>query len=128
MLGFPVNIAIFLRIAFLYNTSGGCFWQSYQGRVKSARCLFFDFSPPHSFNFDEKHSWNVAQTMYYPVSKQFLFCLNWLVTCFWFQNMFWKNINCLQFWKRTYTKHCTSNCVNVCTLWLVRCFQFQGMI
>ena len=38
-------------------------------------------------------------------------CLNWLVTCFWFQNMFWKNINCFQFWWKTYIKHCTSNYV-----------------
>ena len=32
----PVDIAKFLRIAFLYNTSGGCLWQSYHGTVKSA--------------------------------------------------------------------------------------------
>ena len=38
-------------------------------------------------------------------------CLNWLVTCFRFQNMFWKNINCFRFWWKTYTKRCTSNYV-----------------
>ena len=36
-------------------------------------------------------------------------CLIWLVTCFWFQNMFWKNINCFRFRWKTYTMHCTSN-------------------
>ena len=33
---FPVDIAKFLRIVLLKNTSGGCFWQSYNGTVKSA--------------------------------------------------------------------------------------------
>ena len=33
---FPVDIAKFLRIVFLYNTSGGCFWQSYHGTVQPA--------------------------------------------------------------------------------------------
>ena len=28
--------------------------------------------------------------------------------------MFWKNINCFQFWWKTYTKHCKSNCVISC--------------
>ena len=109
---FPVDIAKFLRIAFLYNTSGGCFWQSYHGTVKSAGCLFFDFPPPRTFTFDQKLSQNVAQIiLYYHVTKQYLPCLNWLVTCFQFQNMFWKNINCFRFWWKTYTKRCTSNYV-----------------
>ena len=43
--------------------------------------------------------------------KQFLPCLNWLVTCFWFQNMFWRNINCSRLWWRLSLKHCTSNYV-----------------
>ena len=30
---------------------------------------------------------------------------------FWFHNMFWKNVNCFQFWWKTYTKGCTSNYV-----------------
>ena len=38
-------------------------------------------------------------------------CLNWLVTCFRFQNLFWKNINCFRFWWKSYTKYCTSNYV-----------------
>ena len=55
---------------------------------------------------------NVAQIiLYYHVIKQFLACLNWLVTCFRFQDMFWKNMNCFWFWWKTYTKCCTSNYV-----------------
>ena len=66
--------------------------QSQQG------CLFFDFALPHVFNFDQKFSRNVAQRIiYYHVTKQLLPCLNWLVTCFQFQNMFWKNISCFDF-------------------------------
>ena len=133
---FPVDIAKFLRKVFLYNTSGGCFWQSYHGTVKPAGLpVFFDFAPPCAFDFDQL-SRNVAQIiLYYHVTNQFHPCLIWLVTCFWFQNMFWKNINCFRFWWKTYTKRCTSYYVIwrqkiffPCTLRLVRCFQFQGMI
>ena len=94
----------------LHNTSGGCFWQSYHG--KQLGCLFLDFTSQGAFDFDQKLLRNVAQIiLYYHVTKQFLPCLNWLVTCFWFQNMFWKNINCFRFWWKTYTKRCTSNYV-----------------
>ena len=49
-----------------------------------------------------KLSQNVAQIiLYYHVTKHP--CLNWLVTLFRFQNMFWKNIYCFQFWWRTQT-------------------------
>ena len=108
---FPVDIAKFLRIGFLYNTSGGCFWQSYHGTC-SAGCLFFDFPPPRAFTFDQKLSRNLAQiSLYYHVTKQFLPCLHWLVTCFQFQKMFWKNINCFRFWRKIFTKRCASNYV-----------------
>ena len=75
-------------------------------------CLFFDFAPTRVFDFDQKFSRNVAQViLYYHVTKQFLACLSWLATCFWFQNMFWKNINRFRFWWKTYTERCTSNYV-----------------
>ena len=45
------------------------------------------------------------------MTNQFLPCLIWLVTSFWFQNMVWKKINCFSFWWKTYTKGCTSNYV-----------------
>ena len=76
-------------------------WQSYHGTVVS-RCS----------HFWSKLLRNVTQIiLYYHLTKQFLSCLNWLVTCFQFQNMFWKNINCFRFWWKTYTKRCTSNYV-----------------
>ena len=106
---FPVDIANFLGIAFLYNISVGCFWQSYDGTVKSAwvPVLWFRASKTWSKTFTF-----VAQIiLYYHVIKQSLLCLNWLVTCFWFQNKFWKNINCFQFWWKTCAKRCTSNYV-----------------
>ena len=57
-------------------------------------------------------TFKIAQIiLYYHVAKQFLPCLNWLVTYCRFQNMFWKNINCFRFWWKTYTKRCTSNYV-----------------
>ena len=83
------------------------------------------------------------------MTKQFLACVNWLITCLRFQNMFGKNIDCFRFWWKTYTKRSTSNNVISrvkrlssmeywvywvrhaffpCTLRLVRCFQFWIMI
>ena len=53
---------------------------------------------------------NVAQIIfYYHVKKQYLSCLNWIITYFLFQNMFWKNISCFWFWWKTYTKRCTNS-------------------
>ena len=102
---FPVDIAKFLRIVFLYNTSCGCCWQSYHGTVSQLGCLFFDFAPPRTLDFDQNFSRNVAQIiLYYHVTKQFLPCLIWLVTCFIFHNMFWKNVNCFRFSWKTYTR------------------------
>ena len=103
-----------LKIAFLYNTSGCCFWQAYHGTVKSAGTPILWFRDSTCFRFWSKLSQNVAQLiLYYHVTKQIPPCLNWLITRFWiwFLNMFWKNINCFQFWWKTYTKRCTSNCV-----------------
>ena len=52
---------------------------------------------------------NKTLQKYYHVAKQFLPRLKWLITCFWFQNIFWKNISCLRIWWKTYKKHCTNN-------------------
>ena len=67
--------------------------------------------PRWAFSFDQKLSWNVGQIILY--FTKFLPCLNWVVTCFQFQRMFWKN-NCFQFWWRTYTKHCRRNYLISC--------------
>ena len=50
----PVDIAKFLRIAFLCNTSGGCFWQSYHGTVKSAGVPVLWFRASTCFRFWSK--------------------------------------------------------------------------
>ena len=69
------------------------------------------YSTPCAFDLDRKLLRNVAKIiLYYHVTKNSLTCLNWLVKCFWFQNMFWKNINYFRFWWKTCTKRCTSNC------------------
>ena len=60
--------------------------------------------------------------------------MNWLVTRFRFQNIFWKNINCFRFWWKTYTKRCTNNYVMsrvkdfLPLHFEVGCFQFQVII
>ena len=75
-------------------------------------CLSFDFAPSRAFDFDKKFTQNVAQIIvYYHVTKQFFPCLKWLITCFRFQNMFWKKVSCFRFWWKTYTKRCTNNYV-----------------
>ena len=108
---FPVDNEKFLRVAFLHNASGGCFWQSYHGTVKSAGVPILWFRASTCFRFWSKTFAKRCTNNYYHVIKQFLTCLNWLVTCFRFQNMLWKNINCFRFWWKTYTKRCTSNYV-----------------
>ena len=51
---FPVDIAKFLRIAFLYNTSSCCFWQPYHGTVKSPGVPFIWFRASTCFQFWSK--------------------------------------------------------------------------
>ena len=129
-----MDIAKFLRIVFLYSTSGGCFWQFYSGTVKSAGVPVLWFRASTCFRFWSKFlTKHCSNNFYYHVTKQIFACLIWLVTCFRFQGMFWKTSNCFRFWWKTYTKCCTSvaQCQKTsfsCTLRLVRCFQIQGMI
>ena len=61
--------------------------------VKLAGVSVLLFHTSACFNFDQKHTQNVAQIiLYYHVARQSLACLNRLITCFRFQNMFWKSI------------------------------------
>ena len=101
------------------------------GYCKIYKSSFLDFAPPPAFDFDQQLTQNVAQIiLYYNMRKQFLPCLNWLITCFRFQNMFWKNISCFQFWWKTHIERCTNNYVipRVKRLQMIKCFQFQDMI
>ena len=85
---FPVDIAKLFKNSFLIQHL----------RWLLLRCLFFDFTPPRTFDFDQKLSRNAAQIiLYYQVTKQFLDCLNWLVTFIWFQNMLWKTLIAFDF-------------------------------
>ena len=43
--------------------------------------------------------------------KKLLPCLNCLINCFWFQNIFVKTLVAFDFDKKTYTKRCTRNYV-----------------
>ena len=75
-------------------------------------CFLFGFAPPRPFEL--KLTKNVAQIIiYYHGTKQCLSCLNWFITCFRLQNMFWKNISWFQFWWKIYTKRCLNNNVNL---------------
>ena len=106
-----MDIARFLRILFLYNTSGHCFWQPYHGTGKSAGVPVVWFRASTCCWFWSKtFTKRCLNNFYYHVTKQFP-RLIWLVTCFRFQNTFWKNINCCRFWWKTCTKRCTSNYV-----------------
>ena len=96
---FPGNIAKFLRIAFLYNISGGCFWQSYHGTVKSAGLPVLWFRASTWFQFWSKtFTKRCTNNSLLSRDETISSLLELLVTCFLFQNMFWKNINCIQFW------------------------------
>ena len=111
--GFSCGYCELFKCSFFYNAppmaacdSPTIVQQSHLG------CLFFDFVPPRAFNFDQKITQNVAQIIiYYHFTKQFHSCLNWLITCFQFRNMFWKNISCFRFCSKTYTTRCTNNYV-----------------
>ena len=110
---FPVDIAKFLRIVFLCKTSSGCFWKSYHGSPKSAGVPVLRFRTSTCFRFLSKTFTKRCTNKSLPLRDKTIYCLclNWLVTCFRFQNVFWKNINCFRFWWKTYTKRCASNYV-----------------
>ena len=85
-----MDIAKFLRIAFVYNTSGGCFWQFYHGTVKSAGVLVLWFSASTCFQF-----W--LKTFTKCCTNNSLLSLGKM-----------KNINCFRFWSKTYPERCTN--------------------
>ena len=72
-------------------------------------CLFFDLTPPRAFDFDQKLSRNVVQIIF-TITWPNNFFLAWFDSSRAFDfRMFRKNINCFRFWRKTYTKRCTSN-------------------
>ena len=98
----PMNIAKFLRAAFLKNTSD---------------CLLLTVLP-------QSVVWFCASTCFRFWSKtctkrctnnsllsrdKTISCLSWLITCFRFQNIFWNYICCFRFWWINFW--CTNNYV-----------------
>ena len=74
---FPVDIATFLRIVFLYNTFSGCFWQSYHGTVKSTGVPVLWFRAFTCIWFWSKTFTNIAQIILYYTSQNNFF-LAWI--------------------------------------------------
>ena len=113
---FPADIAKFLRIAFSCNTSGGCFWQSYHGTVKSAGVPVLWIRASTCFLFWSKtfrKRWSNNPLLSPDKTIPFLLDLIAHVLLISDQNRFWKNINCFCFWWKTYKKCCTSNYENI---------------
>ena len=112
---FPVDIAKFLKTAFFMEHLRWLLLATYHNTIKSAGLLFLWFCASMCFHFDQKLTQNVAQIiLYHCMTWQFLPFLNWFITCFQFQDIFWKNISCFWFWWKTYTKRCSNNHVILC--------------
>ena len=109
-----VDIAKFLRTFYFYRTPPVASSDSpslFDSKVSWSICSLISHLHVLSILIKNLHT-KVAQIIiYYHITKQFLPCLNWLITCFRFRNMFWKNISCFRFWWKTYTKRCTNNYV-----------------
>ena len=95
---FPVDVPKLFKNSFLMQHLRWLLLKVLSRSSKVSRGLFFDFAPPRAFDFDQKLSQNAAQIiLYYQVTKQFVACINWLVTCIWFQTMFWKTLIAFDF-------------------------------
>ena len=131
---FPVDIAKFLRIALLCNTTGGCFWQSYHGTAKPAGVPVLWFRASMCFRFwsktftkrctnnsllsrDKKVSSLLESISHVPSISEYVLEKSWLLS------IMMKNLNKAQL--------CNITCQKTffpCTMRLVRCFRFKGMI
>ena len=108
---FPKDIAKDLRIVFLYSTSGGCFWQSYHGTVKSPgvpvlwfrACTCFQF---RSKTFTKRFTNNSLLSRDTTISSLLELTGHVLLT-----SEYVLEKHCFRFWWKTYTKRCTSNYV-----------------
>ena len=124
-----------LRIAFLRNTSGGCFWKFYHGTLKSSGVPVLWFRASSCFGFWSKTFTKRTNISLLSREKTISCLLELIGHVHLISEYVLGNINCFWFWWNTYKKRCKSNfnitCQNTffpCTLRLVRCFQFQGMI
>ena len=130
----PVDIAKFLRIAFLCNTSGGCFWQSYHGTVKSAGVPALWFRASTCFQFWSKtFTKRCTNNFYYYVSEKTISSLLELIDHVlwiseyvsekhWLLSILIKNLH-----KALQKYLCNITCQMTFFPWtlrLIRCFQF----
>ena len=122
---FLVNIAKFVRIAFLKNSPSNCFRQSYHSTVKWARASVHRFCTSMCFwswsKTCTKHCTNSSllsrdKTVFFSIDQYFRF-----------ENIFWKNITQIAQITRCNVT-CTKTLLFACTLWLMNSFQFQDMI
>ena len=134
---FPVGIAKFLRIAFLYNTSCGCFWQSYHGTVKLAGVPVLWFRASTCFWFWSKIfmkrcSSNSLLSRDKTISSLLdLIGHMFLISEYVLEKHIPFDFDKKNLQKALYKELCNITCQKTffcCTFWLVRCFQFQGMI
>ena len=104
-----------LRIAFLYNTSGGCFWQFYHGTVKSVGVPVLWFRASTCFRFRSKTFTKGCTNNFLLSRDKTIYCfLELICHVHLISEYVLENINCFQFWWNTYTKSCRSNCNITC--------------
>ena len=102
---FLVDIVKFLRIAFLYNASGGCFWQSYHDTVKSAGVPVLWFGASECFQFWSK-TFTKRRTINSLLSRDktissLLELVGYVYSIS--EYVLEKTFNCFRFWWKTYT-------------------------
>ena len=104
-----------LRIAFLYNTSGGCFWQFYHGTVKSVGVPVLWFRASTCFRFRSKTFTKGCTNNFLLSRDKTIYCfLELICHVHLISEYVLENINCFRFWWNTYTKSCRSNCNITC--------------
>ena len=109
ILVFPVDISKFLRVALLYNSSGGCIRLSYHSTVKSAGLPFW-FCPSTYCVFSSKTF--TLHKKFFTIMWQNNFFLAWIDSSHAFDfRMFCKNINSFRLSWKLHLKCCTSNYV-----------------
>ena len=84
--------------------------QSYHSAVKSTGVLVLWFRASMSFRLSS----NTYAKRFFLITtweSNFFSCFFWLITGFWTQNIFCKNISCFQFWWKTCAKRCANNYV-----------------
>ena len=101
---FPVDIAKILRIVFLYNSSSGCFSQSYHSTVKSAGVPVLWFCASTCFRFRSKTFTKLCSNSFF--TKTISCLLDLIGHVLLILEHVLKNINCFRFDEKL-TQRCT---------------------